>query len=305
MNSMANQSLKMWVLIAFIATVAVRGTSFASQKPDLPPPGLEAIMDTAKSMFRDTLPGFDFSLRFINHTDSSIEYALIGVQPYRKDKTEIRVNEYPSPQNATLLPYRALNARLILRRFDPPLPPHDTVRIELRLAAPLAALKSAASISLQVFGSGSKNYAITMLSSPLISPPERENLARTVSIESGKRFGYITDAGSWVHPSGLDTMAPASDEEQHPEYGRALEMQSISGDSVEIGIKNDADRTVTISIMGLDKSRIVAAAAHSLRRTKLTEATYSFTGTASGCIPCSGIYSWKKGYRYTWKFWIE
>lgn len=101
----------------------------------------------------------------------------------------------------------------------------------------------------------------------------------------------------WIHGDLIDVRWTRSRKTSNPFTAERVDSYS----NPEIYVSNDSDRTITLTI-GSSRYSIPS---YSKQTITVASGTYKFVGSAARVIPLMGTKTWERGYRYTWRFWIE
>jgi hypothetical protein len=74
-----------------------------------------------------------------------------------------------------------------------------------------------------------------------------------------------------------------------------------SDDPPEVSVENATDSELNLKI----EESFYTVGRNATQTIPLSGGTYSYYATEPGAIPAMGKQNFKRGYRYTWKFWIE
>jgi hypothetical protein len=246
-----------------------------------------------------------------------VSIAAFGPQSENGGKREqICLNPLFTGDSAGALPYTRDSAALEVVVFSGRLAPGEKALRMLSvplLHSPNRKEDKIEAVRLEIVGAGDWEWAKCLLGSPLLSPLQRETVARAISPPLGFRFKCVDDVGNWREP-GLTGLADriafaalpeAPQQEQVSKDGPRFESTYSRSNQTVIEVINAANQTITVTLLGGGIRHVVDLPAQSTRSIEIVPSLSSFTATAIGVKSLSGTKQWEAGRRYTWKFWIS
>jgi hypothetical protein len=293
----------------FLVVLALSGFLFSAdaKKAAQAPVPVEIIVGSPGiSTEADSSARFIMPLTIKNRQVDTLTYILLGIHVFASKTMELVVNGlFDTTGVPNALPYQTSKCSYQLLRPSAALSPGQSWKTEIVLTISGNNAKKIKSFSVQTVGYGGAGYGTRLMGCSLIPEQSRKEISEEISRNQTKKFSYIKDSGEWAFPEGLDSFPAASEEEQNPDGDAGFQVEETGGDSVSTEIKNAADRTVTVTIMGNGRPIVLPVNSGKTKAITLPPGMFSFTGTAENVVPCSGTKIWKAGRRYTWRFWIE